>query len=76
MGGRRRPECKRRTRFGSPRLFSFTLPAAWQAEHKLHYTFLQPEWGGRRENAAGVLPGERDSGDHRVAAEAAGVLNP
>ena len=45
MGGRRRPECKRRTRFGSPRLFSFTLPAAWQAEHKLHYTFLQPEWG-------------------------------
>ena len=45
MGGRRRPECKRRTRFGSPRLFSLTLPAAWQAEHKLHYTFLQPEWG-------------------------------
>lgn len=30
---------------GSPRLFSFTLPTAWQAEHKLHYTFLQPEWG-------------------------------
>lgn len=29
----------------SPRLFSFTLPTAWQAEHKLHYTFLQPEWG-------------------------------
>ena len=45
MGGRRRPECKRRTRFGSRRLSSSTRPAAWQAEHKLPYTFPQPEWG-------------------------------